>query len=85
MLSLQELILLIFVYFKGCLLDTEIWQGASFLQWKRDRYPMEVAREAKFSDREQIILRNAIMVLNVHIVSDITTLDGTQIKPRIQY
>ena len=44
---------------------------------------MEVAREAGFSDRYQIILRDAILVLKVHIVNDIKTLDGTQIKPGI--
>ena len=44
---------------------------------------MDVAREAGFSKKEQIILREAITVLKVHSVSDITTLDGTQIKPGI--
>ena len=41
---------------------------------------MDVAKEAGFSDRDQIILREAITVLKVHAVSDITTLDGTQIS-----
>ena len=53
------------------------------LQRKRDRYLMDVAREAGFSEKEQITLREAITVLKVHTVSDITTLDGTQIKPGI--
>ena len=44
---------------------------------------MDVAREARFSERDQITLREAITVLKVHTVSDITTLDGTQIKPGI--
>jgi hypothetical protein len=42
-----------------------------------------VAREAGFSDKEKITLREAITVLKVHTVSNITTLDGTQIKPGI--
>ena len=53
------------------------------LQRKRDRYLMDVAREAGFSDRDQSTLREAITVLKVRTGSDITTLDGTQIKPGI--
>ena len=53
------------------------------LQRKRNRYLMDVAREAGFSDRDQITFWEAITVLKVHTVSDITTLDGTQIKPVI--
>ena len=44
---------------------------------------MDVARESGFSERDQITLREAITVLKVHSVSDITTLDGTQIKKGI--
>ena len=44
---------------------------------------MEVAREAIFSDRDQIILLEAITVLKVHTESDIPTHDGTQITPGI--
>ena len=44
---------------------------------------MDVAREAGLLDRDQIILQEAITVLKVHTVSDIKTLDGTQIKPGI--
>ena len=53
------------------------------LQRKRDRYLMDVARESGFLDRDQITLREAITVLKIHTVSDITTLDDTQIKPGI--
>jgi hypothetical protein len=44
---------------------------------------MEVAREAGFSDKDQVILREASTVLKIHTVSDITTLDGKRIKPGI--
>ena len=53
------------------------------LQLKRDRYLMEVTREAGCSDRDQVILREASTVLKIHTVSDITTLDGKKIKPGI--
>ena len=52
-------------------------------QRKSDRYLMDVAREAGFSDRDQVILREASTVLKIHTVSDITTLDGKEIKPGI--
>ena len=44
---------------------------------------MDIAREVGFSDRGKITLREAITVLKVHTVSDITTLDGTQVKSGI--
>jgi hypothetical protein len=44
---------------------------------------MEVAREAGFSDRDQVILREEITVLKFHNISDITKLDGKQIKQGI--
>ena len=53
------------------------------LQRKRNRYLMDVAREAGFSDSDQIIFCEAITVLKFHTVSNIKTLDGTQIKPGI--
>ena len=53
------------------------------LQRKKDRYLMDVAREAGFSNWDQVILREANTVLKIHIVSDITTLDGKEIKPGI--
>ena len=44
---------------------------------------MSVAREAGFSERDQLLTHNASTVLKVHTASDITTLGGTHIKPGI--
>ena len=44
---------------------------------------MEVAREARFSDWGQVVLREASTVLKIHTDSDIKTLDGKHIKPGI--
>jgi hypothetical protein len=53
------------------------------LQRKKDRYLMDVARESRFSDRDQVILQEASTVLNIHTVSDIIPHDVKQIKPAL--
>ena len=44
---------------------------------------MDVGREAGFSKAEQVHLREAAIVLQVHTLSDIITVDGTRIKEGI--
>ena len=41
---------------------------------------MDVGQEAGFSKSEQVHLREAAIVLQVHTLSDIVTVDGTRIK-----
>jgi hypothetical protein len=53
------------------------------LQRKKDRYLIDVAREAGLSDRDQVILRETSTVLKIHTGNDITTLDGKEVKPGI--
>ena len=50
------------------------------LQRLGDRYLMDVGREAGLSKAEQVHLREAAIVLQVHTLSDIVTVDGTRIK-----
>ena len=50
------------------------------LQRKGNRYLMYVARAAGFSVGDQIILWEATMILKVHTISYIITLDGITIK-----
>ena len=46
------------------------------LQRLGDRYVMAVCQEAGFSKAEQVHLREATIVLQVHTLSDIITVDG---------
>ena len=50
------------------------------LQRKGDRYLMEVAPAVGFSNQDQIPLREAATILQVHKVSDIVTLNGIKIN-----
>ena len=51
------------------------------LQCNHDCYLMEVSKAAGFEDWDRLTLPKVIMELKVHTVSDIKTLNSTQIKP----
>ena len=53
------------------------------LQRLYDRYLMDIGREAGFSRADQVHLRQAAIVLNVHTLGDIVTVDGIRIKEGI--